>query len=567
MTVDETGFLLPSILLGEDWKGLELAVLRLLAHLGWTGLQYVGQSGDMGADILGTRYDPTSRRERSYLFQVKAVSGVHATVSHPAIDQALSAQAFYGANTVVVVTNGEFTRSAIERVARLNATNNNVQLWNGATLLAAMRRCPAESTDRKTPFAYQQNVVDAICQAYLDGKKSAFYVVATGLGKTVIAAEVTRRLYHRHGLKRVLVLCHSEALAIQLQKSFWCQLDKTIPTLLFRGGARPRPIEGINFGLYQSLYSNLGGFEGDEFDLVVVDEAHHALANSFALCLNHLKPKFLIGMTATPWRGDGFDVSSVFGKPLAQVSLIQGMRMGRIASVDYRIMCDNINWKEVEKAAGQKISIRDLNKRFFMPQRDEAVIRQIKGVCREMKAPKIAVFSPSVEHARRFACRLNEAGLTAGYVSSKNKPLAHKTLLDFSSDKLVAITAVDMLNEGIDVPDINIVVFLRATHSRRIFVQQLGRGLRVSKTKSKVIVLDFVSDIRRLAAVVEMNDEAKRGPKPGEYAVVYLKNGFVTFSNNMAKGFVEEWLKESTDIQDGDDNATLAIPAFKDCEK
>lgn len=310
-----------------------------------------------------------------------------------------------------------------------------------------------------------------------------------------------------------------------------------------------------------------GGFEGDEFDLVVVDEAHHALANSFALCLNHLKPKFLIGMTATPWRGDGFDVSSAFGKPLAQVSLIQGMRMGRIASVDYRIMCDNINWKEVEKAAGQKISIRDLNKRFFMPQRDEAVIRQIKGVCREMKVPKIAVFSPSVEHARRFACRLNEAGLAAGYVSSKNKPLAHKTLLDFSSDKLVAITAVDMLNEGIDVPDINIVVFLRATHSRRIFVQQLGRGLRVSKTKSKAIVLDFVSDIRRLAAVVEMNDEAKRGPKPGEYAVVYLKNGFVTFSNNMAKGFVEEWLREATDIQDGDDNATLAIPTFKECEK
>ena len=564
MTTDATGFLLPSVLLGKDWKGLELSVLRLLAHIGWTNLQYVGQSGDMGADILGVRYDAKAQRFRSYLFQVKAVSGVYATVSHAAIDQALAAQTFYGANTVVVVTNGEFTKSAIERVAQLNETNNNVQLWNGATLLAAMQRCPNDSADRKTPFPYQQDVIDRVYQAYLAGKKHALYVVATGLGKTIIAAEVVKRLYHQHGLKKVLVLCHSEALAIQLQKSFWSQLDETIPTVLFKGGSKPIPIDGINFGLYQSLYSNLGGFGGEEFDLVVVDEAHHAMANSFSLCLNHLKPKFLIGMTATPWRGDGFDITSVFGKPLVQVSLVQGMKMGRIAAVDYRIMCDNINWKEVEKIADQKISIKDLNKRLFMPQRDEAVIKQIKLVSQEMQNPKIAVFSPSIEHAKRFAARLNELGFSAGYVSSKNKPLAHKALLDFSSDRLNAITAVDMLNEGIDVPDINIIVFLRATHSRRIFVQQLGRGLRVSKTKSKVIVLDFVSDIRRVAAVIEMNEEAKQKPKQGEYAVVYLKNGFVSFNDAKSKGFIEEWLNEVTDIQDEDDNASLTIPHFKE---
>lgn len=539
-------------------------MLRLLSHVGWKNLQYVGRSGDMGADILGVKYDQKINANRSYLFQVKAVSGNNPVVSHAAINQALEAQSFYGANSVVVVTNGGFTQTAIERTQRLNETNNNVQLWNGAVLLQVMQQCKEESYDYKTLFPYQKDVVEKVLEAFASGKKHGLYVVATGLGKTIIAAEITRRLFHESGLKRVLVLCHSVELAIQLQKSFWSQIGKSIPTFLFTGGEKPTPIEGINFGLYQSLFSNLGGYAGDEFDLIIVDEAHHALANTFSLCINHLKPKFLIGMTATPWRGDGVNLATVFGKPLANVSLVQGMKMGRIASVDYRIMCDNINWKEVEKLAEQRVSIKDLNKRLFLPQRDDAVIRQIKELAKTISKPKIAVFSPSIEHAKRFAQRMNEAGVKTGYVSSKNKPLAHKTLLHFSSDKLSAITAVDMLNEGIDVPDINIIVFLRATHSRRIFVQQLGRGLRVSRGKDRVVVLDFVSDIRRLSALKELNDEAKLPPDKRGYEVVYLKDGFVTFNDAKAKSFIEEWLKEATDIQDDDDSVVLTIPKIKE---
>lgn len=167
----------------------------------------------------------------------------------------------------------------------------------------------------------------------------------------------------------MLVLCHSVDLAFQLQQSFWSQISKRIPTRLFMDGEPPVPIDGINFGLYQTLYGYLGGVDPDAFDLIIVDEAHHALANAFSSCIERLIPKLLVGMTATPWRGDSASIESVFGEPIAQISIIDGMRMGYLAKVDYRLMCDNIDWNEIPKLAHKSLSIRDLNKNYFASTR------------------------------------------------------------------------------------------------------------------------------------------------------------------------------------------------------
>ena len=107
------------------------------------------------------------------------------------------------------------------------------------------------------------------------------------------------------------------------------------------------------------------------------------------------------------------------------------------------------------------------------------------------------------------------------------------------------------MNEGIDIPDVNILVFLRATHSRRIFVQQLGRGLRLSEGKEKVIVLDFVSDIRRMAEMIEMNNEGKA--KGAEHEVVYLREGFVSFSDARVESYVHVWGEAVADLRGSDD--------------
>lgn len=326
------------------------------------------------------------------------------------------------------------------------------------------------------------------------------------------------------------------------------------------GGTAPVPYDGINFGLYQTLYGYLGGVEPEAFDLIIVDEAHHALANAFSSCIEHLKPKLLIGMTATPWRGDGKTIDSIFGEPIAKVSLIDGMRMGFLAVVDYRLMCDNINWDELPKLAKTKLSIKDLNKRLFLPQRDDAVIAEIIKTIGSIKEPRVIIFSPSKKHANAFAIKLVSAGITAANMSIDDKILRRQILLDFSSGKIQALTAVDILNEGIDVPDVNILVFLRATHSRRIFIQQLGRGLRLSSGKEEVIVLDFVTDIRRIAAVKELDDEAKKTPYDRDTETVLLQDGVVTFSNNKGQKFIDAWLDEVASLQDQDEAEKLIFP-------
>ena len=248
----------------------------------------------------------------------------------------------------------------------------------------------------------------------------------------------------------------------------------------------------------------------------------------------------------------------LFGDPVEKVSLVDGMAMGYLSKVDYRILCDNVDWDNMQNMSEQRLSIKDLNKRLFLPQRDEAVIAELKKVLKEVENPRIAIFSPSIEHSDRFANMLSASGIPCAALSKVDKAERRRRLLAFASGTYQAICAVDVMNEGIDIPDVNILIFLRATHSRRIFVQQLGRGLRLSEGKEKVIVLDFVSDIRRMAEMVEMNNEGK--VKGAENEIVYLQQGFVSFSDARVESFVNMWLEDVADLSGSNDEVKLKFP-------
>lgn len=551
-------FLTPSIMSGDDWRALELAIARLMLHCGWIGVQDVARSGDKGADILAVRPNNGGRPGDTYLVQVKAVS-TGSYVGRSAIQQAVDAQGHYGSKVIVVATNGDFHNSAHRRAQELKGHGFDVRLWNGIFLQSLLSKWPSYPPRRRELRPYQDRIVEKILSNYQNCGAKSLFILATGLGKTVIASTVTDKLI-QSGLKRVLVVCHATDLAQQLQREFWSQLSKEFPTRVFMDGAPPVPIDGVNFGLYQTLYNYLGGINPDAFDLVIVDEAHHALANAFTLCINHLKPKHLIGMTATPWRGDGENIESIFGEPLDRISLVDGMKMGFLSRVDYRLMCDNINWDELPKLAKKSVSVRDLNKRLFLPQRDEAVIDQLLSLSKELPNQCIAIFSPSIAHAEEFAKKLTSRGILTANVSVEDRVKRRATLMDFSAGRIKAITAVDVLNEGIDVPDVNVLVFLRATHSRRIFIQQLGRGLRLAPGKDKVIVLDFVTDIRRLAAVSALGKEAKEAPPLDGIERIWLQDDIVSFSNAKAQAFVDAWLEDVASLEDTDDAEKLSFP-------
>lgn len=547
-------FLTEDILKGTDWRALERAVARLMSHCGWRDVAIIGRSGDMGADIVGVR--ESAGNVRSWVVQVKAVMGGR-YIGRQGLEEVMQAQSIYGAHIAALSSNGDFNPIVQKRKKTLEDAGFEVKLWNGTFLKSLLEAWPEEHNLKRPLRKYQQEISDKTISAFELGGRRVQYVVATGLGKTVIAGDIASRLWDR-GCRKILVLCHAQDLALQLEQGFWPQLTKSIPTRYFFDGTPPLIYEGVNFGLYQSLIGYLSGIEPGTFDVVIVDEAHHALSHGFRKCVEHLAPRFLIGMTATPWRGDGKSIDDLFGEPLARISLVDGMAMGFLSQVKYQLYCDNIDWTAIPTLSKERLSIRDLNKRLFLPQRDEAVISEILKAAREIKKPQIAIFSPSIEHSKRFAAMLTSYGIPCESLSINDRVERRKRLIAFSGGKLMAVTAVDVMNEGIDVPDVNMLVFLRATHSRRIFVQQLGRGLRLAPEKEKVVILDFVSDIRRMAEVAELDHEARNRGKMSES--LFLKDGVVNFSDPAGQRFIEQWLDDVANLSGASDTEKLKFP-------
>lgn len=551
-------FLTPEIMSGANWRALERAVARLLGHCGWHDVVVVGETNDGGADVVGNRASRDGTIE-TYVVQVKAVSGAN-FVGVGAVQEALAAMHSYLANHAIVATNGSFTNSARARAEQLRSEGFSIRLWNGTTLEELLARWPEPHPAEKTPRPYQEKAIQSVMEQYQSGRKSAYFTLATGLGKSFVASKITA-LLAKQDLQRSLVLCHQRELALQLERSFWPQLRKSLPTRVFFEGTPPLPCPGVNFGLFQTLGNTLSSIDADAFDVVIVDEAHHAPARGFKAILDSLRPKFLLGMTATPFRDDGLSLEDIFGQPAAKVSLVEGMNLGFLAQVNYLVYCDNIDWPEVKRLTRGRLSVRDLNRRLFIPQRDEAILTEVVRVARGTINPRIIVFCSSIEHGERFANLLSANGVPSAALSGQNRAERYNKLMQFSRGAISAVTAVDVLNEGIDVPEVNIVVFLRCTHSRRIFLQQLGRGLRISEEKDRVQVMDFVADIRRLADIAGLERDVTRGPS--ERRDIHLRGSKVTFTNQRALPFIQEWLKEVEDLAEKDEDSRVNFPVFE----
>jgi superfamily II DNA or RNA helicase len=264
-------------------------------------------------------------------------------------------------------------------------------------------------------------------------------------------------------------------------------------------------------------------------------------------------------VTATPWRGDKYDIEHTFGEPAVSVSISEGMRLGYLADVRYRIFADNIDWDFVRTASHHGYSIKDLNKRLFIPERDEAVREHLQAVWERTVSPRAIVFCQGIEHAERMADLLgripgweNAASLHGELKASERR----ERLLKFRSGDIPILTSVDVLNEGVDVPDVNILCFARVTHSRRIFVQQLGRGLRLRQGKTHVEVLDFVSDIRRLAEVHDLREQVSEGDIE---QVSVGRNQFI-FDDQEVEGLLGQWIADVGDLGGADESVRLEFP-------
>jgi len=545
------GFLDERRLLFGPWQALERDVARLLVANGFEDVRIVAGSGDRGGDVLGVQ------RGELWVFQCKHTSRTPPPVE--AISEVVEAGRFYRAHRLVVATSRPPGDSFNNEKNRYERTGLRIEVVGPRELLQLMARTPEHSVLRRKLHPYQEATSQRFREALTDTGRGQI-VLATGLGKTVVMAETAADLLRdgvvEHG--RVLVLAHVRELVSQLHQSFWFQLPKWVPTHQLSEGEVPTFWDGITFATVQSVQSRMESLP--KFGLVLVDEAHHIGAQIFRDTIQQLQPKMLGGVTATPWRGDGYDIDQLLGPPLVRIGIAEGLQQGFLSEVAYRLMGDNLDWTFVQEASRHHYSLSQLNRKLIIPTRDEQAARIIREVFDQEKRRGGIVYSPTIVHAQSFCGMLRHYGFRAESISHETPPRERDVLMSrFRAGQLDLVATVDLFNEGVDVPDVDLIVFMRATHSRRIFVQQLGRGLRTSKNKDKVVVLDFVTDLRRIAEVIEL-DKAVRGESIEKLG---LGNRLVQFNDKSAGTFLREWMLDQASLFNREDDPVLELPKFE----
>ncbi len=564
-------FLSEKTILSGSWQAFERSICRLLMYDEFSGVRIVGQSGDRGADIIASKHG------KRWLFQAKHWKK---KVGVPVIDETLRALPIYNAQIPVIVSLNGFDDEAKMYQGKLLSMGISLQLWDSVFLANRASRLPAAAINKNVPRPYQEEAIGSIVHAFISQNENAVLIVlATGLGKTFVVAEAIRRILNNKPQK-VLVLAHTNPLVYQLEKSFWPFLSPHQNTIIWNGYEKPSDISmedtDIVFACINTVADYLGnGRELPSFGIVIVDECHHAGSSMYQKVLDYLLAGcsdgiFSVGVTATPWRPDEADISRYFGEPRIQVDIITGMKKGFLSNVDYRMHTDNIDWPSLKNINGKKFSPKQINKTLFINQWDDAVIIELQNVWSTQHNPKAIVFCGSIDHAATMCKKINALSFcnAVAVYSQSNAGLSmnqferNKILSDFSDGVINVICAVDVFNEGIDVPDVNILVFQRVTHSRRIFIQQLGRGLRISEDKEKVVVLDFVSDIRRFAAGLNLKRQLEDGiPETNRTVRINLPNT-VTFKrvggdDPQAETFLKNWLDDVVAIENADEDASI----------
>jgi superfamily II DNA or RNA helicase len=352
------------------------------------------------------------------------------------------------------------------------------------------------------PYDFQKEALRLVIAAFLE-KMTALVVMATGLGKTIVAA-LWAATEIKKG-KRGLLLCHDTGILDQTIGEFRAVFGEA-PILKTFYGQRDKDWDAdkadIVFASFQTMREWKHVFFEDEFDFIIVDESHHSHAETYLPVIEYFKYEKLLGITATPDREDRKDIRTIFGEEVVDYSLELAIANGWLAKVEYHILNDRINRGKLKKilrdflTEGKRISKKQLNETIFIDKRDEEISEIIQKFGGDRK--QVIIFCENIKHAENFVRFLPNAKT---YHSKKNVLENRKTLSEFREGSLQHIISVNKFNEGIDIPHAELIVFLRCTDSRNVFFQQLGRGLRKVPGKEKVIILDFVANCERLITI------------------------------------------------------------------
>jgi len=363
-------------------------------------------------------------------------------------------------------------------------------LANQNNVIAIIEQEPDEVIEPPpTPNAVQLQALDALLKTREEGYKRGLVVLATGMGKTWLSAFDAKAM----NAKRVLFVAHREEILNQAEATYLKLLpDAKIGR--YTGKQQEVDIDML-FASVQTLgkSQHLGKFDSDYFDYVVVDEFHHAAARTYKKLLAHFKPRFLLGLTATPERTDQVDIlhlcddNLVFGR-----DLFDGVNSDLLCPFHYHgIADDQVNYQELPWRNGK-----------FDP---EALVNQLATQARarhalqkwsELKQKRTLAFCVSQRHADFMADYFNTKGVKSVSVHSESSVRRNEALKQLTENTIDVLFSVDLFNEGVDIPSIDTVLMLRPTESKILFLQQLGRGMRLSEATAKthLVIVDFIGN-------------------------------------------------------------------------
>ena len=341
------------------------------------------------------------------------------------------------------------------------------------------------------PTPLQEEALQAL-SFFRDTKRrnKGVMILPTGTGKTVLSAMDARR----HG-GRVLFLVHRLDIlkqSIDAYKLVWPEMHVGILT----GEVKENEFKcDVLFASKDTLRqpSELERFERDWFGYIVVDEVHHGQSPSYQDVLAYFHPDFMLGMTATPDRTDRKDIFELFDySKIYEISLQEVIDRGYLVPYTYYGLTDDIDYSKI-RYQGLHYNVSDLERLLIVPERNEAIVYEYleKG-----KGDKAIGFCVSIKHAERMAEVFNEHNISAAAIHSLS-PNRDALVQDFRDNKFQVAFTVDLFNEGIDFPNVQVLLFLRPTESKTVFLQQLGRGLRLCIGKDRVRILDFIGNYKR----------------------------------------------------------------------
>ena len=337
------------------------------------------------------------------------------------------------------------------------------------------------------PNAMQKEAMVALSQLRAKGESRALLIAATGTGKTYLSIFDVKQCQP----KKVLYVAHRDMILSKSEKSFRTLLPQ-IHTGFLNGS---RKDIGADY-LFASVFTlakdeTLHSFSKEHFDYIIVDEVHHAGAESYKKIIDYFTPKFLLGLTATPERTDGFDIFSLFHNNIPyEIRLQKALEEDLLCPFHYYGLTDLT-------VDGELIDDKSDFSKLVSTERLRHIERAIKLYKSNDIPVKGLIFCSRVEEAKSLSAVLNKDGFVTTYLTGENSDVERECViqqLESDTDPLQYIISVDIFNEGVDIPCVNQVVMLRPTQSAIIFVQQLGRGLRKDKSKSFVSVIDFIGN-------------------------------------------------------------------------